>query len=337
MVPVVDKNQIPLMPCSEKRARKMINSKKATPFWKRGIFCIRLNKEPLSREYQKIAVGVDPGSKKEGFTIKSEAHTLLNIQADAVTWVKERIETKRNARNSRRSRNTPCRKNRYNRSSLTKKDRIPPSTKARWGWKLRILSWLKKMYPITNIVIEDIKAMTKKGKRRWNVLFSPLEIGKKWFYNEAKKLGELSLREGWETKNLRDFFGLKKSSQKLSNKFEAHCVDSWVLANENVGGHLEPENKKILFLVPFKFYKRMLHKMLPKKGGKRSPFGGTRSLGFKRGSLVKHSKYGLFYIGGTTFKNRISLHSLNNGKRLCQKIKISDLKFLTFSSWRSFN
>ena len=34
-----------------------------------GIYCIRLNKEPSDRNTQEIVVGVDPGSKKEGFTV----------------------------------------------------------------------------------------------------------------------------------------------------------------------------------------------------------------------------------------------------------------------------
>lgn len=35
-VPVVDKNQTPLMPTQPSRARKWIKEGKATPFWKRG-------------------------------------------------------------------------------------------------------------------------------------------------------------------------------------------------------------------------------------------------------------------------------------------------------------
>jgi len=88
-VPVVDQDNQPLMPTKPSRARWWIKEGKATPFWKRGVFCVRLNKEPSERAMQPIAVGIDPGSKKEGFTVKSEAHTYLNIQADAVTWVKD--------------------------------------------------------------------------------------------------------------------------------------------------------------------------------------------------------------------------------------------------------
>lgn len=128
-VPVVDQNQKPLMPTKPSRARRWIREGKATPFWKRGIFCVRLNIEPSGNEKQEIAVGIDPGSKKEGFTVKSEFHTFLNIQADAVTWVKKHVKTRRMMRNKRRSRKTPYRKCRSNRS---KKGFLAPSTKARW-------------------------------------------------------------------------------------------------------------------------------------------------------------------------------------------------------------
>ena len=109
-VPVVDKSQKPLMPTTANRAASWIRSKKATPFWKRGIFCVRLNTRPSGKETQTIVLGIDPGSKKEGYTAKSEAHTYINIQADAVTWVKDVIEVRRNLRRSRRNRKTPYRK-----------------------------------------------------------------------------------------------------------------------------------------------------------------------------------------------------------------------------------
>ena len=288
-VPVVDFDQNPLMPTKPSRARRWIKEGKATPFWKKGIFCVRLNVEPSSDHKQDIAVGIDPGSKKEGFTVKSSSHTYLNIQADAVTWVKEHVETRRMMRNSRRQRNTSYRKCRFNRS---KGEFLAPSTKARWQWKLRICNWLYKMYPITYFVVEDIKVVTKKSQRKWNRSFSPLQTGKVWFYSELEQFGNVHTVQGYDTKALRDELGLKKSKQKLSNVFEAHCVDSWVLANGLVGGHAEPDNKDILFMVPLQFHRRQLHKLQPSKGGMRKREGGTISLGFKRGSLIRHPKYG---------------------------------------------
>ena len=75
---VVDKNNKPMMPTKPSRARRWIKEGKATPFWKRGFFCIRLNFDPSGYETDLVAVGIDPGSKKEGFTVKSQAHTYLN-------------------------------------------------------------------------------------------------------------------------------------------------------------------------------------------------------------------------------------------------------------------
>jgi hypothetical protein len=328
-VPVVDRDQKPLMPTTANRAASWIKSGKATPFWKKGIFCVRLNVGPSGRKTQEIAVGIDPGSKKEAFSVKSEAHTFLNIQADAVQHVKKAVETRRQMRRARRYRKTPCRQNRKNRA----RGGPPPSTKARWQWKLRIANWLLKVFPITRFVVEDIKARTLKGSKKWNGSFSPLECGKSWFYERLGKLAPVETKQGWETKELREGLGLKKSKDKLSEKFEAHCVDSWVLANWWTGGHTEPDNRDISFATPLRFHRRQLHRLEPAKSGVRSRYGGTHSLGFKRGSLVKHPKWGLAYVGGTS-ENRISLHSVESGGRVCKSAKPSDCRFICFNSVR---
>ena len=307
----------------------MVASKKATPFFKRGIFCIRLNVEPSSRVLQPVVVGIDPGSKKEGFTVKSEAHTLLNIQADAVQHVKDAVKVRRNMRRARRSRKTPCRANRQNRA----RGCLPPSTKARWQWKLRIVEQLAKVFPITDIVVEDIKAKTT-GKRRWDRSFSPLEVGKMWFYEELKRFGNVHLKQGWETFEMRNAAGLKKSKSKMLEVFEAHCVDSWVLANWCVGGHILPENKRMLCVSPIRLHRRQLHMLQPAKGGVRRAYGSTRSCGLKRGSLVTHPKLGLTYVGGT-MAGKISLHAVANGKRLTQTAKPTDVRFKAYNAWRT--
>src|SRR5260370_14753301 len=97
-VPVVDHHQHPLMPTTPARARRWIQSGKVTPFWKQGVFCVRLNVEPSAREMQPIAVGIDPGSKKEGYSVVAAAHTYLNLQADAVDWVKDAAKQRRQMR-----------------------------------------------------------------------------------------------------------------------------------------------------------------------------------------------------------------------------------------------
>ena len=323
-VVVVDKNQNPLMPTTHARVRKWIKSGKATPFWRNGVFCVRLNVEPSDAYKQEIVVGVDPGSKKEGFTVKSEAHTYLNVQADAHNKVGKKVEKRRELRRGRRSRKCPNRKNRTNR--LANQERIPAGTRARWEWKLRILDWLSKLYPITHVCVEDIKARTIERVKKWNQSFSPLEVGKQWFYSEIQKRWELLTLQGYETKEIRDRLGLKKSSDKRSETFGAHCVDSWCLAYHTIGGSDIPENTDIFCISPIPIRRRELHRQNPQKGGKRPRYGGTTWNGLVKNTLVHHIKHGFTRISGFR-KTGISLYSLE-GKRLCQNAKQQDFKVL---------
>jgi hypothetical protein len=311
----------------------MIKRKEASPFFRKGIFCIRLNREPSDRIAQDVVLGIDPGSKKEGYTLKSEAHTYLNITADAKTDVKDKVEARRNARRARRSRKTPCRKNRSNR--LRNRNHIPPSTKSRWDWKLSIINVLRSIFPINHIIVEDIKAKTKPGKTKWNTSFSPLEVGKKYFYNAIKSLPGISLTlfQGYETYKLRNQLGLTKSKKKLERSFNAHCVDSWTLCYHMVGGNNTPNNIEVMYISPIVLHRRQLHVFNPTKGNVRKSYGGTRSLGFKRGSLVKHSKYGYCYVGGTS-KGMVSIHDIKTGNRISRSIKVKDLVFRSYSIWK---
>ena len=326
-VPVKSKDGEQLMPTSPPVARHLIKSGKATPYWNNGILCIRLNYE--TTEYkQEIAVGVDPGSKKEGFTVKSEAHTYLNVQTDAHSKVGKKIEKRRELRRTRRSRSCPNRKNRTNRHP-SNKERIPAGTRVRWDWKLRILDWLSNMYPVTHVCVEDIKARTIKRAKKWNSSFSPLEVGKSWFYSEIQKRWTLFTLQGWETKELRDRLGLKKSSKKLTETFDAHCVDSWCLAYHTVGGVDVPDNTDIFCIAPIPVSRRELHRQNPQKNGIRSRYGGTvLAPGLVKNTLVKHVKHGLTRLSGINAKGLFSIYSLD-GKRLTTGAKRQDFKVLT--------
>src|SRR5258708_18053763 len=157
-VPVVDQKQQPLMPTTPARAKRWIKSGKATHFWKGGIFCVRLTGEPSGRRVQPIAVGIDPGSKREGYSVLSASHTYLNIQAEARDGVKDAEKDSTRMRRTRRNRKTPCRKPRQNRHQSKKK--LPPSTKARWQWKLRLARFLCQIFPVSIFVVQDIPPVT---------------------------------------------------------------------------------------------------------------------------------------------------------------------------------
>lgn len=333
MVPVVDRENKPLMPCSEKRARKMVESGKATPFWSFGCWCIRLNQEPSGREIQDVACGIDPGSKMEGFTVKSTQKTFINIQSRAVTWVKNKMDLRRTLRRSRRNRKGPCRQPRWAnrvRSNLW----VAPSTRARWQLKLRVLKRLARIYPIKYVVIEDIKASPKEGKVK-SRSFQMVMQGKNWFYSEIRRLDfVLMLAMGYETSEKRRSLGLKKIKDKMSPNFSVHCVDSWTLASMAVGGE-SPGNYRVTMIQPMIKNHRNLHVQQPAKGGIRKNYGSTRSIGFERGSVVKHPKFGICLIGGTR-NGRVSLRSLA-GKIISRHARPSELKFKSFNSFLFVN
>src|SRR5260221_3384761 len=330
-VPVVDQHQHPLMTGTPARARRWIRSGKATHFWKGGMFCVRLNIEPSAREQQPIAVGIDPGSKREGIVVASASHTYLNIQAGARTGVKEAEKESTRMRRTRRKRKTPCRKPRAARKRSKK--RLPPSTRARWHWKLRLATFLCQLFPVSVFVVEDIKATTR-GKKRWDQSFSPLEVGKDWFYGELTKLAPVQTKQGYQTKELREQLGLEKTREKLAEVWEAHCVDAWVLAYSAVGGHKTPDNRRVVCIAPLNWHHRQLHRFEPEKGDKRKPYGGTLSQGIKRGTLVRHPKWGKAYVGGQ-LHGRVSLHDPRTGKRLTQEAKVADCHLIKLLRWRT--
>jgi hypothetical protein len=192
-----------------------------------------------------------------------------------------------------------------------------------------------KILPIKTTVIEDVKAITKKGQYHWNKNFSPIEHGKQHLYKLLQGLGiEVILRSGIETKECRDVMGLKKVRSKSKQVFEAHCVDSWVMA-ASVSGAKYPTNMVMYYIIPLRFHRRQLHYLQPNRDGIRRLYGGTRSLGLKRGTLVKHKKYGLTYVGGFMNSVGISLHNIKEGIRVCRNAKIEDIKLLTSTTWRT--
>lgn len=67
--------------------------------------------------------------------------------------------------------------------------------------------------------------------------------------------------------------------------------------------------------------------------GSRKEYGSTVSMGIPRGTLIRHPKFGLTHIGGTS-KGRISLHCLE-GKRLTQSAKKEDIQILSINKWRT--
>jgi hypothetical protein len=329
-VPVLDAERHPLMPTTSSRARLLLDSGKASAYWsKMGIFCIILKKVVIPNN-QPLALGIDPGSSFEGWSVVGSKSTVLNGTSETPKHVKKAIEQRREMRRARRGRNCRRRPVRFN-NRLRNKKTLPPSTFARWNAKVRIINQLEKIIPIDRIAVEDVAARTKKGKnKKWNSNFSPLETGKKWFYDKIRKKYPLTTYSGIETKKYRDFYMLYKTSEKDKKSFSAHSVDAWVLAATLVGA-LQPTDKRLYYWSPIRLHRRQLHTLQPIKGNIRKRFGGTRSMGISKGTLVRGKNNNIRYVEGSS-KNGISLidpHSTKKDKRTTRSAKPKDLKILT--------
>jgi hypothetical protein len=229
----------------------------------------------------------------------------------------------------------PCRAQ----NRLRGKKRLPPSTRSRWEAKARVVRQFATIFPLTDAAVEDVQARTHTGKGgRWNASFSPVQVGKEHLSCLLKAQG-LTLHRfpGLVTKQLRDHYRVTKTHDKARQEFSSHAVDAWVLA-ASITGATAPTCTRLWYVVPIRLHRRQLHRLQAGKGGMRKPYGGTRSLGEKRGTLVRHPRYGLCTVGGCDQEQRrISLHAYRGvNTRLTQRAKPTDCHRLTavvFRSW----
>ncbi len=324
------------MPCTPAKARHLFKCGTAKPKWnKLGLLTVQLTYEQDPTN-QPLVVGIDPGSKFEGFSVVGSKETVLNLMVEAPDHVKKAVEVRRTMRRARRFR-TWRRPTRFQ-NRLNQKKRIPPSTRSRWEAKARIVAQLKKVLPLTDAIVEDVQAVTRPGKKRkWNASFSPVQVGKEHLYGLLRAMGlTVHLREGWQTKELREQHGLKKTSSKAKQSFDSHAVDAWVLA-ASISGAEKPTCTRLWYVIPVRLHRRQLHRLQASTGGERKPYGGTRSLGRKRGTLIVHPKYGRTTVGSfDRAKHTISLHAYRTNKRVTQGAKVKECRVLTWVAWRSW-
>jgi hypothetical protein len=325
------------MPCTPAKARHLFKSGKARPKRnKLGLFYVHLcyEQEP---ENQPLVVGIDPGSKFEGFSVVGTQTTVTNLMVEAPDHVKDAVSVRRTMRRARRHQKWR-RPKRFN-NRLNRKQRIPPSTRSRWEAKARIVKHLCTILPLTDVVVEDVQAVTRQGAKggKWNMSFSPVQVGKEHLYRLLCEMGlTFQLREGWQTKALRDQYHLGKTKSKSKRSFDSHAVDAYVLA-ASLGGAEKPPCTRLWYVVPARLHRRQVHRLQASKGGERKPYGGTRSLGLKRGTLVSHPKYGRCTVGGFDRKKEtISLHDYRTNRRMTQGARVKDCRTLTWVAFRSF-
>ena len=164
-VPVVSYDNKPLMPTKSSRARRWIEEGKAVGKWSDvGIYYVQL-KEVSGKETQPVVVGVDPGKSYAGIGVQSAKLTLARFHLILPFGrVKSRMEQRSMLRCSRRSRrinrNIPfkIRNHRQVRFDNRKQAKVPPSIKASRQLELRVVRELSKIFPLTAIGYERVRA-----------------------------------------------------------------------------------------------------------------------------------------------------------------------------------
>ncbi len=165
MVFVLDKHQNPLMPCSEKRARQLLDRGRArvhTMF----PFTIRLvDRRQEDSAFQDLRVKLDPGSKTTGVAITLDgARGTPGIFLGEIVHkpgIQAKLADRRTVRRSRRFRHTRYRAARFL-NRRRKADWLPPSLEARVDQTLPAVAKIRTRAPITALSVEHVRFDTQK-------------------------------------------------------------------------------------------------------------------------------------------------------------------------------
>lgn len=333
------------MPTKPSRARKWIAAGRAIGKWSDcGQFYVQLTTEPSGRETQDIVIGIDPGKKYSGLAAQSAkftlytAHLILPFQT-----VRDRMDARRLMRRGRRGRRINRkvvfseRAHRQKRFSNRRTGRLAPSIRANRQLELRIVSKLCKLYPVTEIRYEyvraDVDLTSGRQKAKSGKGFSAVMVGQRWMLQQLEQFAPVVTIEGWRTASIRNHLGLAKNKKgKSKPEFETHAVDGVAIAcsyfveyrefhtkterGRNWFGSVEvtPALFRVVRRPPYS--RRQLHLMVPSGEGIRRKYGGsTTRHGVRKGDLVDSPK-GIGYVSGDTEK-QISV-SDTNWKRLGQ-------------------
>jgi len=295
------------MPTKPSRARKWVREGKAKGFFtKLGQYCVQLTEDSGS-DSQPVAIGVDPGKHYSGIGVQSSEATLLTLHLELpFQRIKDRMETRAMMRRGRRgrriNRNLPfdLRAHRQKRFYNRRSSKLPPSIKANRQLEYRVVKELAKVFPISSIIYEVVKAKGDQG-------FSPVMVSQKVMTQQwLPKIAPVTTKFGWETSVRRQSLGLEKDKQKAHPTPATHAVDGVALASYQFlkykslkgdqgwfEGSVEITNSPFVVIKRPPLSRRQLHLIIPAQDGVRRKYGGTITRhGFRKGDYVEATKAG---------------------------------------------
>lgn len=154
MVYVLNIDGQPLMPTQRHgKVRRMLKNGQAKAV-RRVPFTIQLQYETGS-ETQEISLGVDAGSKHIGVSATTETKVLYEADVELRNDIVDLLSSRREARRTRRNRNTRYRKPRFlNRVRTKKKGWLAPSIRQKIETHWSVVERVCKILPVTKITVE---------------------------------------------------------------------------------------------------------------------------------------------------------------------------------------
>ena len=189
MVYVVSKSGKPLMPTERYgKVRRMLKNGEAVVI-KRVPFTIQLQYD--SKEYtQDLTLGVDAGSKKVGLSVSSDEKEVFSGELELRNNITNLLSVRKASRKGRRNRKTRYRKARFD-NRRKSEGWMAPSIQNKIDSHLKIINDLKKILPISKIIIEVASFDTQKLKADIEGLQTPEGID----YQHGEQLGFWNVRE----------------------------------------------------------------------------------------------------------------------------------------------
>ena len=240
---VLTRNGKPLMPTSPRNARKLLKENKAKVV-KRCPFTIQLL-GPCGESIQEVICGIDSGYENVGFNCLTEKKVLIAGEVKLDSRMKKRLDERRMYRRNRRNK-LWYRKPRFLNRAISK-GWLPPSTQRRFDAHINLIERLKKILPISKVIVETASFDIQK-------LNNPDITG------EEYQQGEMY---GFE--NTRNYIFARENGtcqlcKKKDGKFELHHI-----IPRSKGGTNKPNNLVLLHEgCHEKLHRDNLEKTLPK-------------------------------------------------------------------------
>ena len=169
----------PLMPTKQQHSRKLLKGGKAKVV-KRKPFTIQLT-VPSGEKVQKVVLGIDTGYKTIGFSAVSNKKELISGELELDRMTSKRLSNRRMYRRSRRNR-LWYRKPRFSNRKKAK-GWLAPSIQRRYDIHINLINRIKKILPITKIILETANFDIQKIKNPNIDNYGYQEGEQKGFYN----------------------------------------------------------------------------------------------------------------------------------------------------------